>query len=254
MKNLLSFHGIVLFLAVFLTNAEAKTKTFKTLHVADLAALLEAKPSDLALYDVNVDSTRTHAGIIPGAKLLSSSNKYDIAKELPAVKSSKLVFYCANTRCTASHTAAKRAIEAGYSDVNVMVDGIYGWKSAGKAITPIQGEVRKTEARKMAPKEVWELLQKKEAVVVDVREAEERHEIVEKSLWIPMSRAEDAKAWAEFTSQLPKDKTVVVHCAAGFRSRKISQRLASKGIMTGFFDGPDQWKSAGLPLQPGPAH
>jgi len=32
----------------------------------------------------------------------------------------------------ASHEAARRAVEAGYSDVSVMADGISGWVEAGK--------------------------------------------------------------------------------------------------------------------------
>jgi rhodanese-related sulfurtransferase len=37
----------------------------------------------------------------------------------------------------ASHEAARRAVEAGYTDVSVMADGITGWRKAGKpAETP----------------------------------------------------------------------------------------------------------------------
>jgi rhodanese-related sulfurtransferase len=32
----------------------------------------------------------------------------------------------------ASHGAARRAVAAGYTDVNVMVDGIMGWDAAGQ--------------------------------------------------------------------------------------------------------------------------
>ena len=32
----------------------------------------------------------------------------------------------------ASHAAAGRAVEAGYTDVSVMVDGTKGWKALGK--------------------------------------------------------------------------------------------------------------------------
>jgi rhodanese-related sulfurtransferase len=39
-------------------------------------------------------------------------------------------------QCGASHVAAERAIEAGYSDVAVLPDGIKGWKQAGQATTP----------------------------------------------------------------------------------------------------------------------
>ncbi len=35
----------------------------------------------------------------------------------------------------ASHTAARRAVESGYTNVNVMSDGIRGWIDAGKQVT-----------------------------------------------------------------------------------------------------------------------
>ena len=71
---------------------------FKVMHVDELAKLVAAKDPKLAIYDANPDDYRAAEGIIPGAKLLSSFNRYDVAKELPAAKDSKLVFYCANTR------------------------------------------------------------------------------------------------------------------------------------------------------------
>jgi len=37
----------------------------------------------------------------------------------------------------ASHAAARRAVQAGYSDVSVMADGITGWKAAGKAVSSV---------------------------------------------------------------------------------------------------------------------
>jgi rhodanese-related sulfurtransferase len=81
--------------------------------------------------DANGPQTRAAQGVIPGAVLLTSSSQYDL-KELPADKNGKLVFYCANQMCSASHAAARRAIEAGYSDVTVLAAGISGWKSAGQ--------------------------------------------------------------------------------------------------------------------------
>jgi rhodanese-related sulfurtransferase len=35
----------------------------------------------------------------------------------------------------ASHEAARRAVAAGYTNVEVMTDGIKGWKEAGKEVT-----------------------------------------------------------------------------------------------------------------------
>ncbi len=106
-------------------------ESFKILHVDDLSKMIDQKTPNLFVFDANGDKTRESEGVIPGAHLLSSLS-YDPAKELPRAKDSKLVFYCANVQCMASHMAAERATGAGYTDVNVMADGIMGWKSAGK--------------------------------------------------------------------------------------------------------------------------
>lgn len=101
----------------------------KKVTVAELASLTKDKKATPV--DVNGKSTREKDGVVPGAVLLTSSSQYDL-KELPTDKASKLVFYCANQKCGASHAAAKRAMENGYTDVAVMPDGISGWKSAGQ--------------------------------------------------------------------------------------------------------------------------
>jgi rhodanese-related sulfurtransferase len=37
----------------------------------------------------------------------------------------------------ASHAAARRAVQAGYTKVSVMADGITGWKDAGKTVASV---------------------------------------------------------------------------------------------------------------------
>jgi rhodanese-related sulfurtransferase len=81
--------------------------------------------------DANGKETRAKQGVIPGAVLLTSSSQYAV-EELPKEKDAKLVFYCANEKCSASHKAAKRALENGYTDVAVLPEGIAGWKQAGQ--------------------------------------------------------------------------------------------------------------------------
>jgi rhodanese-related sulfurtransferase len=111
-------------------------KAIKKVNVPQLAELQKVKKA--RVFDANGTETRAKYGVIPGAVLLTSAAKFDAAKELPAEKDAKLVFYCANTQCTASDMAAKRAIEAGFTDVSVLPDGIMGWKNAGQktATTP----------------------------------------------------------------------------------------------------------------------
>ena len=71
---------------------------FKLIHVADLAKLMADKESHLYIFDANAPETRARFGIIPGAKLLSSDDSYDVAATLPSDKGAKLIFYCADTR------------------------------------------------------------------------------------------------------------------------------------------------------------
>jgi rhodanese-related sulfurtransferase len=83
--------------------------------------------------DANSERTRKKMGIVPGAVLLSDSELFSLS-ELPADKAKTLVFYCANTRCNASHEAAGRALSAGYANAKVMDEGIAGWVAAGKRV------------------------------------------------------------------------------------------------------------------------
>lgn len=87
------------------------------------AALFDANPREL--YDEH------H---LPGARWVP----YDgvTAEVLPEDKAQALVFYCANPRCSASHVAARSALELGHTSVHVMPDGIFGWVEAGRPTEP----------------------------------------------------------------------------------------------------------------------
>lgn len=108
----------------------------KVLEVEQLAALLEQAAKNktpLFIYDANPDSLRKEKGMIPTAIRLSSSSDYDLAL-LPKNKADATVFYCSSTKCGASKSAAKRAIQAGYTNVHVLPAGIAGWVKAGKPV------------------------------------------------------------------------------------------------------------------------
>lgn len=83
--------------------------------------------------DANNADTREKYGVLPGAVKLASYSELK-ASELPDDKSTKLVFYCGNEKCSAAPKAAKLAKDAGYEDVNVMRAGIRGWVGAGKKV------------------------------------------------------------------------------------------------------------------------
>jgi hypothetical protein len=77
-----------------LLGGSAEKDNFKVIHVADLKALMGG--GKVQVFDANGPETREKWGVIPGAKLLSSSDDYDIATTLPSNKDTKLVFYCAD--------------------------------------------------------------------------------------------------------------------------------------------------------------
>ena len=107
------------------------------LSVADLAGLLEDENAKVAVLDSNGDKTRKQFGKIPNATLLSDYKKFD-KSELPREKDAKLVFYCSNTQCGASHASAGVAMSEGYKDVNILPAGIMGWKEAGQKTETVQ--------------------------------------------------------------------------------------------------------------------
>ena len=72
-------------------------ETFKLIHVNDLAGEIANPRIGVLTYDANHPDTRAQYGIIPGAHLLPSADGFSVARELPADKNAKLVFYCANT-------------------------------------------------------------------------------------------------------------------------------------------------------------
>jgi len=108
--------------------AKAESK-ISEISVADVEHQLTA--GRLVAVDANGEQTRKKMGVVPGAVLLTSSE--DISA-LPPDKAKPLVFYCANTRCSASDKAASKAATAGYTNVKVMREGIAGWVRAGKQV------------------------------------------------------------------------------------------------------------------------
>ena len=103
-----------------------------TVTVDELDHMLAS--GDCQAVDANGDQTRRRMGVIPGAVLLTDADSID---KLPSDKARSLVFYCANTACSASHEAARKAITAGYTHVKVLPEGIAGWVKAGKQTSSI---------------------------------------------------------------------------------------------------------------------
>jgi hypothetical protein len=80
-----------------IANDPAPPDKFRIIRVADLEAMIANKSSQVNIYDANGWGLRSRVGIIPGAHLLTSEDKYDVTTTLPPNKDANLVFYCADT-------------------------------------------------------------------------------------------------------------------------------------------------------------
>ncbi|MBV8755985.1 MAG: hypothetical protein JO257_01840 [Deltaproteobacteria bacterium] len=74
-------------------SADKAKDEFPALSMDDVQKGIEGKT--LTAVDCNGDRTRKKLGTLPGAIVVSDEESFE-AKELPADKATKLVFYCAN--------------------------------------------------------------------------------------------------------------------------------------------------------------
>ena len=111
----------------------ADTTGLATLTIVEAAALLAASPA-ITPVDANTEKTRARYGVLPGALLLPVKKDADVSETLPANLTTQLVFYCHSASCGSAANAARAALEAGYSQVSVMPDGITGWVDADQPV------------------------------------------------------------------------------------------------------------------------
>jgi rhodanese-related sulfurtransferase len=87
--------------------------------------------ADFALYDAN-PKEMFEAGHIHGARWVKFNEV--TRAQLPAALDTELVFYCANELCTASHDAARTALAFGFTRVEVLPAGYFGWRRSGRPV------------------------------------------------------------------------------------------------------------------------
>lgn len=123
------FFNVLLFTVLAFSGYAQANDSVKEISVKEVQQLVSSKAANVVILDANNEDARQDAGVVPGAILLTSYNKYALT-ELPKDKNTTLVFYCYNSYCQASDAAAERAIDAGYKDARVMRAGIVGWNTA----------------------------------------------------------------------------------------------------------------------------
>ena len=118
-----------MFLAALLVCAAALTGAESVPDISHDELLAAVKDKSAVIIDVN-GSDSYKEGHIPGA-LDWQSVKGDLAKHLPADKSTLVVAYCGSEKCGAYKAAAKAAADLGYTNVKHYSKGISGYKASG---------------------------------------------------------------------------------------------------------------------------
>jgi rhodanese-related sulfurtransferase len=108
------------------TNCKAKSEeSYPLISSGDLQKALAA--NTVTTIDANSTDSFKEAHIGKKAIHFGDHSK-DLAKLLPADKSTMIVAYCGGPACTAWHKAATAACNAGYTNIYHYKDGISGWK------------------------------------------------------------------------------------------------------------------------------
>jgi rhodanese-related sulfurtransferase len=181
--------------------------------------------TNMVLIDSRPKQKKYDRGHIPTALSIPDSSFAKMADQLPADKSTPLVFYCGGLQCRLSHKSAKKAIDLGYTNVSVFAEGYPAWVAAYG-----QGETAAMAAAKSAPAAQLKAGKEEGSVdidtfiqivknmpesimLIDVRDADEfQIGSFKTAVNIPVDQLEDK------IKTLPSDKPIVFVCGTGARS------------------------------------
>ncbi len=183
------------------------------------------KKTSMVLIDSRPKRKKYDKGHIPTALSIPDSQFAKFQDQLPADKSTPLVFYCGGLKCRLSHKSAKKAIDLGYTKVNVFAEGYPAWVAAyGKGeTTAVASAKNASSAQLKAGKEEGsvdtETFKKiiktnpESIMLIDVRDADEfKTGSFKTAINIPVDQLENK------IKTLPPDKPIVFVCGTGARS------------------------------------
>jgi rhodanese-related sulfurtransferase len=104
---------------------------------------------------------------------------------------------------------------------------------------------------KVSPADAAKMVKSGDAILLDVREAEEvKYGVAEPAKWVPTSDIEaQGGKYKDTLAHLDKSKEVIVYCASGGRAQAFAEKLEAMGYKTANMGGYDAWKKAGLPVR-----
>ena len=158
--------------------------------------------------------------------------------QLPGVSDQRapIIVYADSHTSPEALLAYKELRDWGYGKTTILNGGLSGWQAKG--LTTDQGAatteivfIKKLAPGAIAPQEFMALQQSGDAVVIDVRTAQEAEAgVIAGAIHVPLEQLEDRLA------DLPAGKEVLIYCANGIRAEMAHQTLSAKGITNRFLN------------------
>jgi rhodanese-related sulfurtransferase len=171
-------------------------------------------------------------GHIPNAVALPDGGLDALKAQFPKFKGAAIILYNQDGNVASAADAYKKIQGWDYKQVSVLAGGFQAWEKAGNKIAkgPAAGMI--TYVRKLVPGEVELAVFKAQldkpstgAIVLDVRNASEAKDgALPSSVNVPLDELEQR------LSDIPKDKTVLIHCGTGARAEMAYNVLKKAGF------------------------
>jgi rhodanese-related sulfurtransferase len=233
---------LTLCILVLTSSLPALAKNYQDIDAPTLKAMMD-KGEALVVFPLSkIEYNNLH---IRGSVNIDLEN---IAKELPADKSRKIVFYCLGEKCTASWRAAEKAVNLGYTDIYTFRAGLPAWVAVGYPTETIE-KLPEVKLQKISTDDLQSmLLRDPDLVLLDVC-----LEVDARKFWIdsPKRIHIPADDMQERYGNIPRGKKVAVICLKGTRAPTIIRYLTAKGYKNLLLveGGMQKWIMEGKPVK-----
>jgi rhodanese-related sulfurtransferase len=170
-------------------------------------------------------------GHIPKAVAMAEGGLDKMKDQFPKHMAAPIILYNQDGALASAEEAYKKISDWGYKQVSVLSGGFLAWEKAGKQVAKGPAQSKIAYVRKLMPGEV-DIAAFKEVVVkpaagtliLDVRTPKEAADgLLPNALNIPMEELEQRLA------EVPKGKTLVIHCSTGVRAAMAYNVLKKAG-------------------------
>jgi len=200
--------------------------------VSNLDALERYDKEDLPYILIDLrPSASVKTGHIPKAVAVPEKGVAVMQEQFPKYKGAPIVLYNEDGNPDSARNSFREIRQWGYTNVSVLSGGFSAWKKADKQIATGPAGTRISYVRKLRPGEfeveVFKALVEKprgEIMILDVRTSKEIGEgILPNAKAIPLDELEGR------ISELPTDKTILIHCSTGLRAEMAYNILKKAG-------------------------